>query len=148
MRTLLVATLAVATSSGAVLGQDRPDFSGKWVRVNPAGDATQLVTQDDATLTFYYESDGVGTAVSYKLDGTETTRSTLIHETNLTTLARAEWIGGTLKIAETITFPGAPKRQETQLWWLDAQGRLIVEFTNTTEGQGPTSGVRISRKAP
>lgn len=146
MRILLTVALVVAASSAAV-GQERPNFSGRWVKVSPAGDGSaQVVEQDATTMTVYYESDGAGTVVSYKLDGTEAARSTLVHETNLVILARAEWIDGALKITETRTFPGAPKTQETQLWRLDAQGRLIVEFTNTTDGQKPTSGVRVSRK--
>jgi hypothetical protein len=146
MRLLLAAAL-VAAASIAAIGQERPNFSGRWVAVSATAGSEQLVKHDATTFSLLHGSQGADHTATFKLDGTETRNATPSHGSQIVTVAKAEWVGGTVKITQSNVYPDGRKMQSTQLWWLDAQGHLVVEFTETFEGQKPTSGIEIRRKA-
>jgi hypothetical protein len=145
MRLVLTAVLAMAIS-GSVLGQERPNFSGRWVPLTQPDGSGQLVTHDATTLSTLHGSEGADHGATYKLDGSENRNVIPSHGSQIVSVSKAEWVGSTLRITEISTYPDGREMQSTRLWWLDAQGRLIVEFTATITGQQPMSGVSISRR--
>ena len=145
MRLVLAATFAAAVSF-TVLGQERPNFSGRWVQISPAGGSAQLVKHDATTLAIQHGSEGADHSVSYKLDGSETRNTIPSHGSQIVSVARTEWIGSTVRITQSTAYPDGRKLQSTQLWWVDQQGRLVVELAETMQGKPTTNVTIISRK--
>lgn len=141
---VLLAVLPVALATVTVLGQERPNLSGRWM-LEPGGDEL-VVTHDATALSFQYTSEGKNHSFNYRLDGTETRNSIPSNSGPIVMLARAEWVGATIRITETSAYPDGRKAHSTQLWWLDAQGRLILELIETFEGHEPTRATVTRRR--
>jgi hypothetical protein len=139
---------ALAGSIGLLLGlavisaQEKPNFAGRWVLVTPADRAgqEQTVTHDATTLTTAHASTGHGHRAQYKLDGTENRNVLVSHGSDIVTLSKASWHGNQLTIASDTTYPDGRKLATKQVWSLDADGRLTVDFTESgMGGASPTT---------
>lgn len=122
--------------------QQKPDFSGRWVVVEPAGEAggEQQITHDPKanTLTIAHDSEGSGHKLVYKLDGTESRNALASHGSEIVILSRAMWTGNQIAIRSVATYPDGRRMESKQLWSVDAGGRLIVEGTETIDGKTTT----------
>ena len=128
LRTALAAGVLLMLSGG-VDAQSRPDFSGHWVAVLPqetAGESID-VTHTSTTLT---EAHGKEHAVTHKLDGTQSRNAFPSHDTEIVMLSTAAWVGNTLVVRINTTYPAGNKVETRQVWSLDTEGRLNIEFTN------------------
>ena len=128
LRTSLAAW-ALLLMSGAVDGQGRPDFSGHWVVMLPQENVGESidVTHTSTTLT---EAHGKEHAITHKLDGTQSRNAFPSHDTEIVMLSTAAWVGNTLVVRTNTTYPAGNKVETKQVWSLDAEGRLTIEFTN------------------
>lgn len=139
-RVLLVvigAVLLVAAASG----QQRPNFSGRWVIVSPpdAAGEEQIVKQDATTLTTEHASEGSGHRAVYKLDGTESRNVLTVHDSDIVTSSKASWDGSRLTITSATSYADGRRVDQSQVWSLDADGRLIIEVTESTPGHARTT---------
>ena len=144
---LVVACAAAVAAMGA---QKRPDFSGRWLVIEPAhGAGTEIVLkQTEGLLTDAHSSEGGGHRNEYHLDGVEHTSTMQSHGMDLVTVSRAVWQGDKLSITTTTTYTPDRKLDQTMVWSIDEKGQLIIELTATMTGK-PTEKTRIvHRKLP
>jgi hypothetical protein len=119
----------VATASG----QSKPDFSGRWVVVSPPDVAGQErdVRHDATTLSTSHPSEGGGHGAVYKLDGSESRNALASHGNEIVSISTASWTRDRLTVRTTTTQPDGRRSDQTQVWSLDAEGRLVIEVTET-----------------
>jgi hypothetical protein len=136
--------LLFGTSIGAPFAQQKPDFSGHWVMVSPSEGAgqEQVVTQDATTLTVAPAAGGQGQVLVYKLDGTES--RTVLPQSVM--ISKAAWTGNQLTITSTSAAPGGQTLDQTLVWSLDGEGRLVIEVQLTRTGMPPTKTTMVYRK--
>jgi len=141
------ARAAVASLMLAAIGaQQKPDFSGRWVMVSPAqgAGAEQVVKHNDKTLTIEHLSSGGSHRQAYEIDGVEH-RSTLASRgQEIVTLYTASWDGTRLVIASRTTYPNGMKTQSKEIWSLDAQGRLVIDYTESGPGGQPGPATKVT----
>lgn len=140
-----IASAGLMLVVGSALGaQRRPDFSGTWVLVSPAGSAGQVETikHNATTFTRAHASEGPGHAMTYNLDGSETRLVMPTHGDQIVILGKASWDGDRLVIVEAVTYPDGRKLSKRSVWSLDAQGQLAMEFTEEAEGK-PAKTTRV-----
>ena len=138
--------------------QAKPDFSGKWVAVDPlpeAGNAGATgrggargagrgagfqpgfgpeftVKQDAKTVTI---TRGAQTAaLTYKLDGSESKNTVTRDGQQQEQIATATWDGNTLVIATQVNFQGNTREQRRVLALED--GKLVIQQTNPGRSGG------------
>lgn len=134
---LWVLATAVTCLIAAPVAQQRPDFSGRWVQESPADGAgqEQIIKHDAATLSTEHGSEGSGHRIVYKLDGTTSRNALTSHGSEIVTTSTASWKGDRLTIASTTTYPDGRKRLATEVWSLEATGKLVIEFKETIDGK-------------
>jgi hypothetical protein len=124
-------------TSGIALsaGQPRPNFSGTWIFVTPAKSAgqEQVIKHDDKTLSMVMGS----RSVVHQLDGVERREARPMRGGDVVMLTRAAWDGRTVVVTITTSYPNNMKTQAKEVWSLDAEGRLVINFTESAEGQAP-----------
>ena len=128
--------------------QDKPNFTGTWAIVSEkegSRQPDQIVEQTATTLAIGHASEGGRHRAVYKLDGTENRNVISSHGGEIVTIAKASWTGDKLTITSATTYPDGRKRDDKQVWSLDAGGRLVVEYTQTTP-QGPRTGKTVYTK--
>ena len=135
---------------GAVLltlglaAQQKPDFSGRWVQLEPsegAGTEERIIHDLKAnTLTFDHDSTEGGHSHkrAYKLDGSEVRNTLPSHGSEIVILSKAIWIGNQISITEVATYPGGRRMDRKGTWSIDSGGQLIVEVTETIDGKTTT----------
>jgi hypothetical protein len=142
--------LAVAVNPGA---QGKPDFSGKWVMVDPppaAGNAAAgrgggrgagfqpgfgpefTVKQDATTLTI--TRGGQSSPLTYKLDGSESKNTVTRDGQQQEQIATATWDGSKLVIATQVRFQGNTREQRRVL--STEGGNLVIDQTNPGRSGG------------
>ena len=146
--------LAVGVNPSA---QAKPDFSGKWVAVDPlpvAGDAGAgrgggrgggrgagfqpgfgpefTVKQDAKTLTI--ARGGQTSALTYKLDGSESKNTVTRDGQQQEQIATATWDGNKLVIATQVRFQGNTREQRRVLAM--EGGNLVIDQTNPGRSGG------------
>ena len=129
LRTALAGSAVLLVLFGSVDAQSRPNFSGSWVVVLPqenAGEKIQ-VTQTETTLT---EAHGGEHSVTHKLDGTQSRNAFPSHDAEIVMLSTAVWVSNTLVVTTNTTYAAGNKVETRQVWSLDADGRLNIEFTS------------------
>ena len=119
--------------------QQKPNFSGRWIAVSPAEAAgqEQVVEHDATSLAVGHASTGGGHRAVYKLDGTESRNVLTTHGDDIVTTARAAWKENQLTITSSTTYPDGRRLEKTQVWSLDGEGRLVIDMTDTMQGQPP-----------
>ena len=120
--TLCLVVVVAAFGTAGSGAQDRPDFSGTWIRVGPQQQGIRELTikQDGATLSFEGQPDM--TKRTLKLDGSE---SEVSAPDGKPLLGKAVWAGKTLVI--TIHFVETTRDIRRQTWRIDADGQLVME---------------------
>ena len=147
-----LARIATATAMLAVVAgaQQKPNFSGRWVVVSPEKGAgsEQVVKHDDKTLSTEHASEGGGHRMIYQLDGVERRSAMPSHGAEIVILSRAMWDGDRIVITSQASYPNGMKTQSKEVWSLDAQDRLVIDFTESGPGgtPGPTMKVIHVRK--
>ena len=129
LRTALAGSAVLLVLSGSVSAQSRPNFSGSWVVVLPqenAGEKIQ-VTHTETTLK---EAHGDEHAITHKLNGTQSRNAFPSHDAEIVMLSTAVWVGNTLVVKTNTTYSAGNKVETKQVWSMDAEGRLNIEFTN------------------
>jgi hypothetical protein len=151
----LAAAIALAVAVGAhPTAQNKPDFSGRWVMVDPAPAAGNpgapgggggrgagfqpgfgpeiTVKQDAATLTI--SRGGQSSPLTYKLDGTESKNTVTRNGQQQEQISTASWDGNTLVIVTQVNFQGRTGHQRRVL--MIEGGNLIIDQTNPGRGGG------------
>ena len=143
---------AMILAVGVYLGaQAKPDFSGKWVAVDPvpaAADAAAgrgagfqpgfgpefTAKQDAKTLTI--TRGGQTTPLTYKLDGSESKNTVTRNGQQQEQIAKASWEGNTLVIVTMVNFQNNTREQRRALAM--EGGNLVIEQTNPGRNGGAT----------
>jgi hypothetical protein len=130
---LVTATLVLGT---VAVAQKKPDFSGRWIIDPPSKAAGQETTvkQDDKALTM---SAAGRRELTHQLDGSEQRTVIPMRGGEVVMLSRAVWEGSTIVITTSTSYPNNMKTVSKEIWSIDAQGRLVIDFTETAEGQPP-----------
>jgi hypothetical protein len=156
---LFGAAIALILAAGVNLGaQGKPDFSGKWVAVDPppaAGNAGAArggrgsgrgagfqpgfgpeftVKQDAQTLTI--TRGGQSSPLTYKLDGSESKNTVTRDGQPQEQIATATWDGNKLVIATQVRFQGNTREQRRVL--AIEGGNLVIDQINPGRGGGAT----------
>jgi hypothetical protein len=119
--------------------QPRPNFSGRWAIVEPAKGAgqEQVIKHDDKMLSKTPVGDRGGPPATYQLDGIEHRTVMSMGGEQIVTVTKALWEGNTLVVSIVENYPNGMKLNIKEVWSLDAQGRLVVEATESAERQKP-----------
>lgn len=149
MRTLTRIVLGVAALSVGASAQQKPNFSGRWIAVSPAKAAGQehIVKHDDKSLSTEHASEGGGHRLVYQLDGVERRIAISASASDITMLATAAWDGNRVVITTNTSYPNGMKTRSKETWSIDAQGRLVIDFTESARNvQGPTMQIIYVKK--
>jgi hypothetical protein len=150
-------TMTVGFAAGA---QDKPNFTGKWVAVEPqAAPANSggpggggrrapqpgfgpefTVKQDAKTLTVTRGDQGP--VLTYNLDGSESKNTMTRDGQQFDQLSTAKWEGNSLVIVTKLTFQGNTREQRRVLS-MDG-GNLVID--QTTPGRNGTTTVKVAYK--
>ena len=146
-RRLAAASLALILmmSLGAtVVASQKPSFSGTWIVQPPNKGAgrEQVVKQDEKTLSVT----NAGRTVTYQLGGPEVRQTMAMRGGEIVILNKAAWEGNTIVLTITTSYPNNMRTIEKEIWSIDAQGQLVVELSETAEGQPPRSMKIIHKK--
>ena len=139
----IAAACAVLSLAGAApviaRAQARPNFSGRWVIVQPEKGAgqEQIIKHDDKVLTKTPVSERGGPPATYELDGMEHRTVLPMGGQQIVTVTKAAWEGNTLVVTIQENYPNGMKLNVKEVWSLDAQGRLVIEATESAERQKP-----------
>jgi hypothetical protein len=118
--TLCLVLVVAALGPAGLAAQDRPDFSGTWIGVEPQQGIRELtIKHDGSTLSFEGQPDL--TQRTFKLDGSETEMSA---PDGKPLLAKAAWEGKTLVV--TIHFPELKQDIRRVTWAINADGQLVL----------------------
>jgi hypothetical protein len=64
-------------------------------------------------------------------------------------LAKASWDGGHIVITTNISYPNGMKTQSKEVWSIDEQGHLVIDYSETgPTGAGPIVKVIHVKKQP
>ena len=134
---VLVAGIVAAQSITAIAGQSlqKPSFSGTWIiqPPNKAAGVEQIVKQNDKTLSIT----SVGRTRTYQLNGVEHREATSTRVGEIVMVSKAAWEGRTITITTATSYPNDMKTTEIEIWSIDNQGQLVIDFTETAPGQQP-----------
>jgi hypothetical protein len=139
---LTIAALIVFVAGGASLrAQQKPDFTGRWVIVSPpeGKGQEQVVTLVGTSLT-KARPDGTR-KTAYQLDGVERRMPLPSGGTrmagDITITAAAKWDGDRIVITTITNYSGGMRTEGKDVWSIDAQGRLVIDYTETGPGAPP-----------
>lgn len=132
-----VVAFAMASFVAAAAASQKPDFSGRWVVVSPPEGAGQemLVKHDERSLSMTRGAEGKGRTITYQLNGVEARSVMPMRGQEIVILAKAQWDNGTIVIATTTAYPNKITTVSRETWSIDREGRLIIDFTESAEGQ-------------
>ena len=136
---ILVACALVAGAGVLARGQQRPNFSGRWAIVIPEKGAgqEQVIKHDEKTLTKTPVSQRGGPPATYQIDGVEHRSVMAMGDEQIVIVSRAAWEGNTLVILTNETYPTGQKLTIKEVYSLDDQGRLVIDWSETAERQAP-----------
>ena len=137
----IVVTQAVTNISGQAV--QKPSFSGTWIiqPPNKAAGAEQVVKQDDKTLTVT----SVGPTRTYRLNGVESREARSSRVGEIVMVSKAAWEGRTIVITTATSYPNGMKTTEKEIWSIDNQGQLVIDFVGTAPGEA-TRTMKITHK--
>ena len=136
IRLLIVAlVLPHAATAIAIQAGQKPSFSGTWIiqPPNKAAGEEQIVKQDDKTLSIT----SIGRTRTYQLNGVEHREATATRVGEIVMVSKAAWEGRTITITTATSYPNDMKTTEIEIWSIDNQGQLVIDFTETAPGQQP-----------
>ena len=119
--------------------EQRPNFSGRWVIVQPEKGAgqEQIIKHDDKMLTKTPVSQRGGPPATYEIDGMEHRTVLPMRGEQIVSVTKAAWDGNTLVVTILENYPNGMKLNIREVWSLDVQGRLVIDATESAEGQKP-----------
>ena len=119
--------------------EQRPNFSGRWVIIQPEKGAgqEQIIKHDDKMLSKTPVGDRGGPPATYQIDGMEHRTVLPMRGEQIVSVTKAAWEGNTLVLTILENYPNGMKLNVKEVWSLDAQGRLVVEETESAPGQKP-----------
>ena len=136
-----VCALVAVAGAPATLARvpQRPNFSGRWVIVQPERGAgqEQVIKHDDKSLSKTPVSERGGPPVTYQLDGMEHRSVMPMGGDQIVSVSKAVWEGNSLVLTILESYPNGMKLNVKEVWSLDAQGRLVIEATESAERQKP-----------
>jgi hypothetical protein len=141
MRTIARTLFAITLLTVAVSAQKKPGFSGRWTSISPKDSAgsVQVVTQDRKTLATEEQSKGGTRKMTYQLDGVERRLAIPGRGADIAMLAKASWDGDRIVITTNISYPNGMKTQSKEIWSIDAQGHLVIDYSESgPTGPGPS----------
>ena len=142
---LLVLAIVVAQAAAvtAVQTVQKPSFSGTWIiqPPNKAAGVEQIVKQDDKTLSITSQ----GQTRTYELNGVEHREATSTRVGEIVMVSKAAWEGRTITITTATSYPNDMKTTEKEIWSIDTQGQLVIDFMETAPGQAPRT-MKITHK--
>lgn len=141
--------VAAVVLTGAVSAQQKPNFSGRWAVVSPPKGVgeIQVVAQDETTLSFYFLSAGANHRTVYQLDGVER-RLGIPGQASITTMVKAGWEGNRIVVSTNDSYPTGAKIQSKDVWSIDAQGRLVIDHTESDQnGHSETKQMTLVKKS-
>jgi len=144
VRLLIVAiVLAHAATVIAIQAGQKPSFSGTWIiqPPNKAAGVEQIVKQNDKTLSIT----SVGRTRTYQLNGVEHREATSTRVGEIVMVSKAAWEGRTITITTATSYPNDMKTTEKEIWSIDNQGQLVIDFVETAPGQAPRT-MKITHK--
>jgi hypothetical protein len=123
--------------AAGLIAQQRPDFTGTWVIVSPKEMAGQQesIAHGATMLLRGHASEGGEHLFAYKLDGSESRNVITMGGREIVTLSKAAWSGGALTIASSTTYPDGRTLEQNETWTLGKDGRLSIEYSQTTDGK-------------
>jgi len=134
---LLTIAIVVAQAATVVAIQavQKPSFSGIWIiqPPNKAAGVEQIVKQDDKTLSIT----SAGRTRTYQLNGVEHREATSTRIGEVVMVSKAAWDGRTIVITTATSYPNDMKTAEKEIWSIDNQGQLVIDFVETAPGQTP-----------
>jgi hypothetical protein len=130
VRLFLVALVAV--QAAAVSAIQKPSFSGTWIiqPPNKAAGMEQVVKQDDRTLAI---TTG-GRTRTHQLDGVERREVRSMRGGEIVIVSKAAWAGRTIVITTATSYPNDMKTVENEIWSINDQGQLVLDYTETAPG--------------
>jgi hypothetical protein len=130
---------AVGAPDASARAEQRPNFSGRWVIVQPEKGAgqEQIIKHDDKMLSKTPVGDRGGPPATYQIDGVEHRAVLPMRGEQIVTVSKAAWEGNTLVVTILESYPNGMKLSVREVWSLDAQGRLVVDATESAQGQKP-----------
>jgi hypothetical protein len=150
VRRLLVATMAVLAAV-SLPAQQKPSFSGRWVVVSPEKSAGQesIVTHDATSLAVERVPASRGRKQVYAIDGLERRTTLPLQGGEVVMLTRAAWDGDRVVITTHLAYPNGMKTQSKEVWSIDANGRLMIDYSESgPRGQpGPSVTLIHTRKS-
>ena len=145
-RRALCAAIAslIVLSAGAMAAPQKPNFAGRWVIVSPPEGAgkEQVITHDDKQLSIGSGVPG-GRLKTFQLDGREHKTSMSLRGETINIVSKAVWDAGKLVLTTDTAYPNGMKTKETEIWTLDGQGRLVIDYSETAEGQAPRRAFKV-----
>jgi hypothetical protein len=130
----------------------RPNFSGQWVtKAGARGAANEMVVaQDEQSLT-HQRPDGSHRAV-YQLDGVERRMALpsggVSGSVQVTSMASAKWDGSRIIIVTNTSYSNGMRTQDKDIWSIDAQGRLVIDTSETGPGAPPQNTRVVFTRKP
>ena len=134
---LLVGAIVIAHAAAVIPIQavQKPSFTGTWIiqPPNKAAGVEQIVKQDDKTLSIT----SAGRTRTYQLNGVEHREATSTRIGEVVMVSKAAWDGRTIVITTATSYPNDMKTAEKEIWSIDNQGQLVIDFVETAPGQTP-----------
>jgi hypothetical protein len=133
---LLLVTL-VFTQAAGVSAIQKPSFSGAWIiqPPNKAAGMEQIIKQDDKTLSI---TTG-GRTRTHQLDGVERREARSMRGGEVVMISKAAWDGRTIVITTATSYPNDMKTVEKEIWSINDQGQLVIDYTETAPGAAQRS---------
>ena len=144
VRLLTIAIVVIqAATVIAVQAGKKPSFSGTWIiqPPNKAAGTEQVLKQDDKTLSITSD----GRTRTYELNGVERREAASTRVGEVVMVAKAAWEGQAIIITTTTSYPNDMKTVEKEIWSIDNQGQLVLDFTETAPGSPPRI-VKVTHK--
>jgi hypothetical protein len=140
-RTRVIGLIGVLAFGVVLVGQTRPNFSGRWVQVSPTEGAGtgQTIKHEGDRMSTGHDSEGGGHGINYRLDGVESRNVVTTHGNDIVSKTRAVWEGQQLVITSAAEYPDGRTMSDKQVWSLDSTGQLVITITRTMSGQEPMS---------
>jgi hypothetical protein len=147
--TVLLCVMLASLITGAVAAQDRPNFSGQWILVNPQDSASNTpqeitIKQEAPLLSVERRFEGLVRSETYRI-GIEGGVVGGVGRNDHTSRTRfsVTWDGDRLVI-ETGSYSGptldsGPYTEHEEMWSLQAQDRLFMTVTERSSGVEPTT---------
>jgi hypothetical protein len=110
----------------------KPSFAGTWIiqPPNKVAGMEQIVKQDDKTLSITSD----GRTRSYQLNGVDHREARSMRGGEVVMISKAVWEGRTIVITTATSYPNDMKTTEREIWSIDNQGQLVIDYTETTPG--------------